>query len=46
MARKNNTTRRRSNKTAAKRRSRKPARDERAIRSLSGLAIKIGRAHV
>ena len=39
MARKNNTTRRRSNKTAAKRRSRKPARDERAIRSLSGLAI-------
>lgn len=39
MARKKNTTRRRSNKTAAKRRSRKPARDERAIRSLSGLAI-------
>lgn len=39
MARKNNTTRRRSNKTVAKRRSRKPARDERAIRSLSGLAI-------
>lgn len=39
MARKNNTTRRRSNKTAAKQRSRKPARDERAIRSLSGLAI-------
>lgn len=39
MARKNNTTRRRSNKTAAKRRSRKPARDERAIRSLSGLTI-------
>lgn len=39
MARKNNTTRCRSNKTAAKRRSRKPARDERAIRSLSGLAI-------
>lgn len=39
MARKNNTTRRRSNKTSAKRRSRKPARDERAIRSLSGLAI-------
>ena len=39
MARKKNTTRRCSNKTAAKRRSRKPARDERAIRSLSGLAI-------
>ena len=39
MARKKNTTRRRSNKTAAKRRSRKSARDERAIRSLSGLAI-------
>lgn len=39
MARKKNTTRRRSNKTAAKRQSRKPARDERAIRSLSGLAI-------
>ncbi|WP_270635459.1 FtsK/SpoIIIE family DNA translocase [Limosilactobacillus mucosae] len=39
MARKKNTTHRRSNKTAAKRRSRKPARDERAIRSLSGLAI-------
>ena len=39
MARKKNTTRRRSDKTAAKRRSRKPARDERAIRSLSGLAI-------
>lgn len=39
MARKKNTTRRRSNKTVAKRRSRKPARDERAIRSLSGLAI-------
>ena len=41
MARKKNTTRRRSNKTAAKRRSRKPARDERAIRSLSGLAISL-----
>ncbi|MFR0610182.1 DNA translocase FtsK [Limosilactobacillus mucosae] len=39
MARKKTTTRRRSNKTAAKRRSRKTARDERAIRSLSGLAI-------
>lgn len=39
MARKKTTTRRRSNKTTAKRRSRKPARDERAIRSLSGLAI-------
>lgn len=39
MARKKTATRRRSNKAAAKRRTKKPARDERAIRSLSGLAI-------
>ncbi|MFR0621629.1 DNA translocase FtsK [Limosilactobacillus mucosae] len=39
MARKKTVTRRRSNKTAAERRTKKPARDERAIRSLSGLAI-------
>lgn len=39
MARKKTVTRRRSNKTAAKRRTKKPARDERAIRGLSGLAI-------